>query len=809
MKKTISFLSLLLCLPLLICGLFFLSPKKTMAENEALVISTPSELFNFINAYNGPDAAALSSYNVELGNDINMSGYQLLSSIGTETIPFSGTFDGKGYTISNLSFQLEKQGDLEKNGYAGFFGYAKNATIKNLHLDGNFDVSMNANSNTYIGMLVGQAENVKIDSCYLTADFSLETVVGEDGALDASFKMLNFGGLAGNARDSEIKNCIVRQGEMPTIQLDNIYDVSAKVGGVVGNLENSSVIFTNSANDVNVDILDTYAGRAYIGGIVGYVSQANSKIINCVTEDSFSVPSIRENYYVGIIGGYISKPAPSSYNISYVYYYYNGVNQLQTFGNDENYSLNDAEANLVQSAERIREFKGSGGKTGVEAYFASKVWNPAVGDHWDFKDVWLRTNGLTLQAFKDSFSVSATIDDNLTIVTPFESDYRYDDVASFTFRFNESVSSEISKYYQLANIVVGSTTVGTFRKVMNDDNSYHYELLPTEGYQRISMTEEVVSDDESDLENPSSYTTYTITIEGITQNYEGNYKINISPIEFQGSFNYKLYDGDKEIVEDIKSECYVFYKDGQNQTSTSIIIGDIIYNNKYVISTTAKNNSVFAFDGWYLVGAGEDGTDKKISTNRDLNIQFGQGDFTENFEIYAKYISDACRLTFVLSDGVEMVSLASNQYLITESDTQISILKQLTQLKMELYIKPNFEFNVDLFVQELNTYEVKNPEINFCTLIGEPTVLEDGTTMYEFNLNLDNLNDDDYGDGFSITFNTEPINTVDTTLIWIIVGSVGGGLLLIGLIILIVVLARRHRGGGGSIKKSSYKNMYY
>ena len=131
---------------------------------------------------------------------------------------------------------------------------------------------------------------------------------------------------------------------------------------------------------------------------------------------------------------------------------------------------------------------------------------------------------------------------------------------------------------------------------------------------------------------------------------------------------------------------------------------------------------------------------------------------------------------------------------------------------MQLYLEPNYNFDAETFMENLNTYNLDDVTIDFCTMIGDgPTTLEDGRVLYEFNLNLANLNTTDYGDRFSITFSTEHDDSGDNTLIWIIVGSVAGGLLLIGLIILIVVLVKRRGigGGGGKIKSSFKKGMYY
>ena len=50
--------------------------------------------------------------------------------IGTSEKPFTGTFDGKGYTIKNLT--LVENEAKEGKAYIGFFGYAKDVTIKRL-----------------------------------------------------------------------------------------------------------------------------------------------------------------------------------------------------------------------------------------------------------------------------------------------------------------------------------------------------------------------------------------------------------------------------------------------------------------------------------------------------------------------------------------------------------------------------------------------------------------------------------------------------------------------------------------------------
>ena len=78
------------------------------------------------------------------------------TSLGTQTAPFKGTFNGNGFNISNLTY----------NGtgtqYVGLFGYAENATFDNFVLR-NFDVM----GQQYVGTLVGFAVNSSISNIHV------------------------------------------------------------------------------------------------------------------------------------------------------------------------------------------------------------------------------------------------------------------------------------------------------------------------------------------------------------------------------------------------------------------------------------------------------------------------------------------------------------------------------------------------------------------------------------------------------------------------------------------------------------------
>ena len=92
--------------------------QGALSGNDIHVIHSASELIQFSNT-----VSAGTSYSVTLDADIDFSGglSQQFVSIGKyyngQYKPFQGTFDGNGYTISNLMINSSSQ-------YVGLFGYS-------------------------------------------------------------------------------------------------------------------------------------------------------------------------------------------------------------------------------------------------------------------------------------------------------------------------------------------------------------------------------------------------------------------------------------------------------------------------------------------------------------------------------------------------------------------------------------------------------------------------------------------------------------------------------------------------------------
>lgn len=146
--------------------------------------------------------------------------------LGDENNPFTGTFDGNGYTISNLYI------NRQDNDYQGLFGVTDGAIIKNIGLIGNHISGKN-----YIGALVGKAKESRIENTYASG-----TVKG----------ISNVGGISGRAFASFIQNSYVA---------GNISASYGYVGGVVGEAFSSTITNTYSQGAIS--------GDRYVGGLVG------------------------------------------------------------------------------------------------------------------------------------------------------------------------------------------------------------------------------------------------------------------------------------------------------------------------------------------------------------------------------------------------------------------------------------------------------------------------------------------------------------------------------------------------------------
>lgn len=182
--------------------------------------------------------------------------------IGTESNPFSGTFDGNGYTISGLYVNSSSYG-------VGLFGYA-------------------VYSND------GTSEDVSAEYNIGTIDYNIQNVVITDSSVSGA---QNVGGIIGYASYIGLLNCSYS---------GSVSGTENSVGGLVGWACASSVISQCHSSG-------TVSGHQRVGGAVGYCS-GNAVVAKCYGDSAvtgyknvgglvgtLSAASLRGGFFLGSV----------------------------------------------------------------------------------------------------------------------------------------------------------------------------------------------------------------------------------------------------------------------------------------------------------------------------------------------------------------------------------------------------------------------------------------------------------------------------------------------------------------------------
>lgn len=248
-------------------------------------IRTAEELAAFCNRVNdGTDNYAGKT--IYLVDDITLSGNW--EPIGTDSKPFSGTFDGEGHSISGLNVNTTEK-------YAGLFGYVSGGTVRNLRVSGTVTTTDNY-SGGIAGFLSGRVEN-----CIFSGNVSGKGWVGGIA-----------GGNEGN--NSQIAGCYTK---------GNVTATGNYAGGIAGNNSTNNTITdcyseagTNATSGGEGIVGSSYGavarcyatgqvhGKQSVGGIIGY--QANGSITNCIALNPSLIRTEGNATYFGRVVGYKS-----------------------------------------------------------------------------------------------------------------------------------------------------------------------------------------------------------------------------------------------------------------------------------------------------------------------------------------------------------------------------------------------------------------------------------------------------------------------------------------------------------------------
>ncbi len=215
-------------------------------ETGIIPISTLADLDNIRNGMSG---------NYALVNDIDASetgdpgynggeGWLPLGRVGSNALPFTGTFDGQGYTITGLTFDRP-----EANGsgfVAGLFsGLRVNGSVTNLHLR-----EVDFRGWGLVGGIAGaQYDSTSITNCSVSGKVSGE---------------YNVGNLIGQQFEGLIENCWT-EGEVES------FGLNTRTGGLVGF---ASAMIRRSYSTCDV------SGGDWVGGLVGR-ADSGSSVVEC------------------------------------------------------------------------------------------------------------------------------------------------------------------------------------------------------------------------------------------------------------------------------------------------------------------------------------------------------------------------------------------------------------------------------------------------------------------------------------------------------------------------------------------------
>ena len=281
-------------------------------------IQTEAQLREMADVLNYGDINGLEGKTVYLDNDIT------LSEEWTQMPTFSGTFDGQGHSISNLTIRASEN-------YTGLFGYldAQGSVIDLTLKDADIAISDTIDY-LYTGGIAGYSLGL-IENCHFSGEISgCKYVGGIAGSIDDDALVVgctsegevsgrhSVGGIVGNNRGT-IEDCIN----------DAAVSAPESAGGIAGH---SGYYIRRCINNGSLTNAQTY-----VGGIAGYAAYSIEDCINYGTIGNLSnaksvggicgqgedlmimyCENFGEIYGTGQIGGIAGRIAVPYWSMSYI-----------------------------------------------------------------------------------------------------------------------------------------------------------------------------------------------------------------------------------------------------------------------------------------------------------------------------------------------------------------------------------------------------------------------------------------------------------------------------------------------------------
>ena len=206
----------------------------TLDKDKGYTVSEDGNTYEVYNAEGLKNIAKLvneegkTDINITLDTDLTLTGEW--TPIGTESQPYTGTFDGNGKTITGLTVTGSDR-------YTGLLGFIK-GTVKNVVL-----IEINITSGTFVGGVAGWSFGGNIENCSVSGSVS-----GSD-----------VGGVVGYQQGGSITGC----SSSATVK------GTQRAGGVAG-ATNSGATLTACYATGDVTVENDGTNNSHAGGVVGY-----------------------------------------------------------------------------------------------------------------------------------------------------------------------------------------------------------------------------------------------------------------------------------------------------------------------------------------------------------------------------------------------------------------------------------------------------------------------------------------------------------------------------------------------------------
>ena len=224
-------------------------------------ISNADDLFSFAQLVNSGET------NVQgvVTADINLAG-KVWTPMGSESAPFTGTFDGAGHSLKNFALDITTGGDW------GFIGFASNATVKDFSISGEAVSNLTAEpTNEFDYGVIAQATgNVVVQNVHSAVNLTVKD----------SYYRNTIGGILGRNNSTGAGFAIEGCSFSGTLNLG-----TAQVDCTGGILAYAMAGHTVKLNNClfRGSIISQFDGAMQIGGQMGYYRGSNLTVTNCLS----------------------------------------------------------------------------------------------------------------------------------------------------------------------------------------------------------------------------------------------------------------------------------------------------------------------------------------------------------------------------------------------------------------------------------------------------------------------------------------------------------------------------------------------